>query len=73
MKSSQEYFDGSVLVGVHTAHGIESRYVRARGLLASNDSPRVSTEKPEGTPCRDERQTTEDRTPDVDSSFISNA
>jgi hypothetical protein len=75
MKSSQISFDGSRPIFVHTAHGIETRYIakEARGLLASTDSPCVSVEKPEGKPRRDERRTTEDRPPEVDSSSFSNA
>jgi len=75
MKASQIPFEESRPIAVHTAHGIETRYVakEAQGLLASTDSPCVSVEKPEGKPRRDERRTTADRPPDVDSSSISNA
>ena len=75
MKASQTTFDGAIPIAVQTAHGVETRYIsnEARGTLASVDVPRVSTENPEGNARRDERRTTEDRPPEVDSSSFSNA
>lgn len=75
MKASQTPFDGAIPIAVQSAHGIETRYIstEARGTLASVDVPRVSTENPEGNARRDERRTTEDRPPEVDSSSFSNS
>jgi hypothetical protein len=75
MKASQTTFDGAIPIAVQTAHGVETRYIsnEARGTLASVDVPRVSTENPKGNARRDERRTTEDRPPEVDSSSFSNS
>jgi hypothetical protein len=56
---------------VYTAHGIETRYVakEAQGLLASTDSPCVSTESRKASHAATGDVTAEDRTPEANQSL----
>ena len=75
MKTTQTPFDGAKAIAVHTAHGIETRYVanEARGTPAGVDVPRVSTETRNGSHVSMNGVTTEDRPPEVDSSSFSDS